>query len=276
MAYHVNTQTGEAGKCSATKGKCPFGSAEEHFTSAKAAREAFEKTQAGSFKKPTKLATPTPKQAAQALRDSVREFLDRSVSDEEREEIKAYWKTHGVTNKFAAMLRAAELDNAMAVDEAENSVLEHSVSLGKLSVEGTERGSISDALDFDRVLAKGSDGNFFAGTRESGPDTSWVEDVDKTDVGDGWILITNGMSGQQGYKGPWLHASEQIEGGVAQRVADGEPGLYVAVIGSGPDDDENRLYNDETGEPVEMFDEDGDPVDIGWAIAYKPFDAPKK
>lgn len=48
MKYHVNNN-GEAGLCSATKGKCPFGSAAEHFTSADAARSAFEKTQDGGL-----------------------------------------------------------------------------------------------------------------------------------------------------------------------------------------------------------------------------------
>ena len=44
MKYHVNSN-GEAGLCSATKGKCPFGSEDKHFTSADAARSAFEQTQ---------------------------------------------------------------------------------------------------------------------------------------------------------------------------------------------------------------------------------------
>lgn len=47
--FHVNTTTGEVGKCSAEKGKCPFG-AINHYTSAAAARQAFEQAQAGSFK----------------------------------------------------------------------------------------------------------------------------------------------------------------------------------------------------------------------------------
>ena len=44
MKYHVNSN-GEAGLCSATKGKCPFGSEADHFTAPDAARSAFEKTQ---------------------------------------------------------------------------------------------------------------------------------------------------------------------------------------------------------------------------------------
>jgi hypothetical protein len=39
--FHINGK-GEAGKCSATKGGCPFGGESEHFTSPEAAREAYE------------------------------------------------------------------------------------------------------------------------------------------------------------------------------------------------------------------------------------------
>jgi len=45
MRYHVNPETGDAGKCSATKGNCPFGGESEHYTSAKAARAAYEDKQ---------------------------------------------------------------------------------------------------------------------------------------------------------------------------------------------------------------------------------------
>lgn len=42
--FHINNN-GEAGVCGAEKGKCPFGGPAEHFTSAAAAREAYEKKQ---------------------------------------------------------------------------------------------------------------------------------------------------------------------------------------------------------------------------------------
>jgi len=45
MSFHVNPETGEAGKCRAKNGKCPFGGAEEHHETAQAAREAFEASQ---------------------------------------------------------------------------------------------------------------------------------------------------------------------------------------------------------------------------------------
>jgi len=43
--FHVNPETGDAGKCRAAKGKCPFGSLDEHYTTAEAARAAYEESQ---------------------------------------------------------------------------------------------------------------------------------------------------------------------------------------------------------------------------------------
>lgn len=43
--YHVNPETGDAGPCSAVKGKCPFGNLDEHFTSIEGARAHYEKLQ---------------------------------------------------------------------------------------------------------------------------------------------------------------------------------------------------------------------------------------
>ncbi len=43
--FHVNPKTGNSGACKAAHGKCPFGGDEIHFTSAAAAREAFERGQ---------------------------------------------------------------------------------------------------------------------------------------------------------------------------------------------------------------------------------------
>lgn len=61
--YHVNSK-GEAGACSATKGRCPFGGENEHFTSAEAARSFFETNQeaalAGARKASAKLKPSSP------------------------------------------------------------------------------------------------------------------------------------------------------------------------------------------------------------------------
>lgn len=40
--FHVNPETGEPGRCRATEGYCPFGDADQHFSSADEARNAYE------------------------------------------------------------------------------------------------------------------------------------------------------------------------------------------------------------------------------------------
>lgn len=40
--FHIKPSTGDPGVCKANSGNCPFGSESEHYTSAEAAREAFE------------------------------------------------------------------------------------------------------------------------------------------------------------------------------------------------------------------------------------------
>lgn len=41
--FHVNPATGDAGRCRATQGKCPFGSTEEHYTTIEGARDSYER-----------------------------------------------------------------------------------------------------------------------------------------------------------------------------------------------------------------------------------------
>lgn len=43
--FHINMKDGTVGACGATKGKCPFGTDEQHFTSMVAAAKAYEETQ---------------------------------------------------------------------------------------------------------------------------------------------------------------------------------------------------------------------------------------
>lgn len=49
--FHVNPSTGEAGRCSAVSGKCPFGSAEEHFGTLDEATRSSEAMLADQFSK---------------------------------------------------------------------------------------------------------------------------------------------------------------------------------------------------------------------------------
>lgn len=194
MSFHVNTKTGETGECGAVKGKCPFGNAENHYTSAAAARTAFEEAQAGSF------------------------------------------------------------SNEGVVDE--QLALKGATVLGDFTIDGTGRGSISDLMDFDHVVAKDSKGTFYTGmVNVYAPEFNDIDDHNAVKAEGGWSLITAGMSNQQGYNGPWLAHSEQMEGPVAGEVFYGQSGYYVAVVGS--------VVDEEAGE--------FDTIDVGWSIAYRPF-----
>lgn len=55
--YHINN-SGDVGECSARAGNCPFGGADEHYTSAEAARTAYESRQ-GAFVEPAPLKSLT-------------------------------------------------------------------------------------------------------------------------------------------------------------------------------------------------------------------------
>jgi hypothetical protein len=66
----------------------------------------------------------------------------------------------------------------------------------------------------------------------------------------GWELLT-GYSGQQGCRGPIMHTSESIGGGLEGHIR-ATPGHYVAVTVEGL----SRTENDD--------------ATCGWAVAYKP------
>lgn len=46
MIYHINPENGNASRCRAAKGKCPFGNEDVHFTSKEAAARYYEQNQA--------------------------------------------------------------------------------------------------------------------------------------------------------------------------------------------------------------------------------------
>lgn len=52
--FHINREDGTVGPCNATKGKCPYGGDENHFTSMAAAADAYEKVMSGDAMRPTK------------------------------------------------------------------------------------------------------------------------------------------------------------------------------------------------------------------------------
>lgn len=150
---------------------------------------------------------------------------------------------------------------------------------------GNGDGSLSRILEFHRTvqLTPTAEGVVtVSATTVSAPDIEHDPDANSTLVPGypDWSLITAGLTGQHGYDGPWLHDSEVIEGGVAERIIEhahaNGGGIYVAVYaeytcdacnGAGlvmQDDEETECPNIETGQC-----EPGMTTIEGWAIAYR-------
>lgn len=108
--FHINA-AGEAGQCKAVNGKCPFGSESEHFTSAEAAREAFEARQE-SFATPAKRETAY---VAAALKEHRSTFTPKAGA-EEREALFEYVDDQLVeANPEATPAKIAELRGKLLV-----------------------------------------------------------------------------------------------------------------------------------------------------------------
>lgn len=102
------------------------------------------------------------------------------------------------------------------------------------------RETLNNFMEFDHVIRVHPDGTV------SEPEGIYAPELHEGELsGNGWTLL-NGYSGQQGYRGPIMHASEFIGGGMADDILSA-PGLYVSLV-DGTDD----------GEPE------------GWAVAFTP------
>lgn len=97
---------------------------------------------------------------------------------------------------------------------------------------------LNEVMQFDHVIRVHADGSV---TDEPGIREPELHD---SEVSPGWTLL-DGYSGQSGYSGPIMHASEFIGGGMARDIL-AEPGVYVALVDYPSDND---------GEPD------------GWAVA---------
>lgn len=122
------------------------------------------------------------------------------------------------------------------------------------------RNSLNDLMEFDHVVRVHDDGTItepagihapevFVGTDDDG---SILPENEREMLADlkraGWSLM-RGYTGQSGYRGPIMHPSEYIGGGLERDIR-AAPGWYVAVV-------------------VETADSD-DPA--GWAVAYREDD----
>jgi len=125
-------------------------------------------------------------------------------------------------------------------------------------------------LEFDHVVELDSQGHIVhGGIRAIDVCVPEVLDAEPNSIDiDGypeWELITEGLTGQYGYSGPWLHDSEQMEGAVIDRVLEfareNGGGLYVAIYGS-------HTQECWDGCDLDICELEHEPMIEGWAIAH--------
>lgn len=141
--------------------------------------------------------------------------------------------------------------------------------------------TLSDFMEFDHVIEVHADGTVTDGPAGIyGPDLMHVEferhPLDIENVGpQGWDIL-RGFSGQYGYAGGVMHASEQIGGGLETFILS-HPGLYVACVvncwGEPECDGHESLRGDSMGATVYCDNTCGsvedDPEPAGWAVAFR-------
>lgn len=120
--------------------------------------------------------------------------------------------------------------------------------------------TLSDLMEFDHVIQV--HGN---GTITEPRDVYCYAELNVSTTGEdqfslsaGWTLLT-GFTGQHGYRGPVMHASEFIGGGLEQHILQ-TPGYYVVLVVNGYCDYEETDCSEDSGCDCEP---------AGWAIAYK-------
>ena len=113
-------------------------------------------------------------------------------------------------------------------------------------------------MDFDHVFVLDAAGNLTEPSGVWAPDVWHDPDADIEIQGEGWGCMT-GLTGQHGYSGAVMHASEVMGGswGVVRAMIElcgiyGPVAFALVVVNVWPDD------------------EDEDPEPAGWAIAYRP------
>lgn len=118
---------------------------------------------------------------------------------------------------------------------------------------------LNEIMEFDHVIQVHADGSVTEPRDVHAPEVNiscdpegQISDADDRDMiasvkAQGWDLMT-GYTGQHGYRGPIMHVSEYVGGGLERDIL-AEPGYYVVCEPSLPDHG------------------DGEPV--GWVIARK-------
>lgn len=109
--------------------------------------------------------------------------------------------------------------------------------------------SLSDIMELDHVIRVMPDGTVRDADSGCYAPELYCDDQGNNELSDDRWQLMSGYTGQYGYDGPIMHASEFI-GGQLERDILATPGLYVAIV----------CYSD---------NEDGETDDVaGWAVAY--------
>ena len=92
--------------------------------------------------------------------------------------------------------------------------------------------TLNEAMAFDSVIYSHGDGTVSDAHTMRSPYVYIAEQEDGTWVGEAldepWALL-DGFSGQYGYSGPHMHASEYIGGGLARHILE-TAGFYVVTV----------------------------------------------
>lgn len=116
--------------------------------------------------------------------------------------------------------------------------------------------ALQKIADFDHPFTVDEHGNLADALGENAPEVFHVEGVPgvELEIGGPWHTVSDGFSGQDRYRGPVMHSSEYLGGGIADHVLS-EPGTYVVCS-------------------VEVLpdDEDPEPLPAGWVVLKKDED----
>jgi|tagenome__1003787_1003787.scaffolds.fasta_scaffold20682535_2 hypothetical protein len=95
---------------------------------------------------------------------------------------------------------------------------------------------LNDIMEFEHVIEVREDGSIIDRNDLYAPDCYFDQGVINYSGDRNWTAL-DGYSGQEGYSGPIMHASEYI-GGRMEADIRSTPGIYATVIITDPDDGE--------------------------------------
>lgn len=139
------------------------------------------------------------------------------------------------------------------------------------SAGGRVHSNLNAVMEFDTVVWSDGRGAVWDEVPVYAPEVVGDDDDELTACAErqGWTLLS-GWTGQHGYGGPQMHASEYVGGGLANHILETE-GFYVAVALLADDDEHAACAYCEAGETSEHNPEpppDGG-SDDSWVIAYR-------